>query len=556
MNSTKEETADQTDTVAEHINDITIDAVFFAQTHVLEPHHPYFCLVGEKDTLVKVHVLSRTGAKAPAVTIALHVDETSETMDLSGPEVLPESFNNEPGQVVHCFDDCFTAIIPGRWIRKGLKVVVTAGDAERTIDEVKVGSRIDLKMTMIDIHYFDYEDVDYPENWEEEIALKRPVTTFEVERLRRVLFPEVVIRPLGGLPAVRCRSEEEYLEKTGKPFHGQMTALLWQCALQKAGGQQHLSLFFVNIANTHAGGFAEHFGGCGTMRRFPVLHHELAHALDVEDLCGAEEPLFPYRNTMHGIDKTTRGGYHIGPTWGYDPRPGLPGAAEGMPCFINPVNPCEIKGEVAGEWRSSPVRGGGGPSSDGHPLTMFSDWSVRKMQAYLENRIVLWDDEEQTYRGYVKWFEDHRKKLTNDGIKHPIERNVEVYSIMVSVSAVTEEANFIYPVIGPYRSGLIRTFDPTREDDRVQARKLRDGIGQWDLSLRVEQGGKARTYMLQAFWSLEDDPLDLVSYQTHALNVPVRDGEVTRVELLLTPEAHINGLPDNPKVLYARNFAQ
>jgi hypothetical protein len=28
-------------------------------------------------------------------------------------------------------------------------------------------------VTLFDIHYFDYEDADYPENWEEEIFLKR-----------------------------------------------------------------------------------------------------------------------------------------------------------------------------------------------------------------------------------------------------------------------------------------------------------------------------------------------------------------------------------------------
>ena len=44
---------------------IVIDSVFFAQTHIQEPHHPYFKLTGGRDTLIKVHVLSPTGAASP-----------------------------------------------------------------------------------------------------------------------------------------------------------------------------------------------------------------------------------------------------------------------------------------------------------------------------------------------------------------------------------------------------------------------------------------------------------------------------------------------------------
>ena len=31
------------------LNSITIDSVYFAQTHVMEPHHPYFKLTGGID---------------------------------------------------------------------------------------------------------------------------------------------------------------------------------------------------------------------------------------------------------------------------------------------------------------------------------------------------------------------------------------------------------------------------------------------------------------------------------------------------------------------------
>ena len=51
-----------------------------------------------------------------------------------------------------------------------------------------------------------------------------------------------------------------------------------------------------------------------------------------------------------------------------------------------------------------------------------------------------------------------------------------------------------------------------------------------------------------------DHQLDGSSFQTRALNVPVRDGEVTRAELLLTPDADVNGLPACPEILYTRDM--
>ena len=124
---------------------------------------------------------------------------------------------------------------------------------------------------------------------------------------------------------------------------------------------------------------------------------------------------------------------------------------------------------------------------------------------------------------------------------------------MAAVSAVTEEANFIYEVVGPYRSGLIDTFDPSVEEDRKRARKL--PAGSWDISLRIEQGGgSTKTFMLPVAWRPEDDPLDPDSLQTRAVNVPARDGKITRAELLLTPEANVNGLPAAPRKLYATDY--
>jgi len=301
-----------------------------------------------------------------------------------------------------------------------------------------------------------------------------------------------------------------------------------------------------------AGGFAESkdFGGCGALGRFKVLHHELGHALDVEDL--NEEVLYPYRGTMHGIDKTTSGGYHIGPTWGFDARVGLPGVEAGRPFMISPIVPENPQRDKPGEWKGSPVMGGGGPGAEqGIPLKIYSDWSVRKMREYLEKWLVTWDEEKQCWMEWNGWHQVYLHELKNDGISYPVERDVEVYSVMVSTSAAKEDCNFIYPVIGPYTSGLIETFDPNVAEDRAKVRRLTSVTGPWDISLRVVQGGVTKTIMMHMQWNEGMDPQDGDAYRTRAVNLPVRDGKIEKVELLLTLDAAINGMPDNPRVLYS-----
>jgi len=77
---------------------------------------------------------------------------------------------------------------------------------------------------MFDIHYFDYEDVDYPDDYEEEIFVRRPLTELNIQRLKRIVFPELIIPPREGHPSVRITTAEEYLTKTGEPFSGRQLA--------------------------------------------------------------------------------------------------------------------------------------------------------------------------------------------------------------------------------------------------------------------------------------------------------------------------------------------
>ena len=245
---------------------------------------------------------------------------------------------------------------------------------------------------------------------------------------------------------------------------------------------------------------------------------------------------------MYGRTKTDNP-FHAGPTWRYDPRFGK---------FISPVLSEQAVRGVPGEWKKDPMGGGGINEEPDEIIAGFSDYSVRKMQEYMEAHVAVWDEPTQTYRKWEPYGGKFSIIVHNDGIKLPIERDVEVYSIMAAVSAVTPKANFLYKVLGPYRSGLIDTFDPNVEDDRNRARKL--PLGRWDISLQIVQGGLTKTFMLPIPWRpTEDQTTSPDSLYTRAVNVPVRDGAVTHASLLLTPEANVFGMPAQPRVLYSRD---
>jgi hypothetical protein len=121
--------------------DATIEKVFLRPDPRDGADHQYFRLVGQRDTLIKVHVLSPTGADAPPVTATFTVGDESETFTLEGPAKLPTSADFAPATVEHRFDDCFTAMIPGKWIRRPLTVTITAGDQTQVLDDLPVGAR-------------------------------------------------------------------------------------------------------------------------------------------------------------------------------------------------------------------------------------------------------------------------------------------------------------------------------------------------------------------------------------------------------------------------------
>jgi len=518
-------------------SDARIATVWLAQTHVMQPDQPYFKLTGNRDTLLKVDVVSASGAPAPEVFALVMSGGETNMLKLQGPAILPKSLPSEPGQVQHRFEDSFIGMIPAPLVRPGMKVGVRVGTSIWRHD-IKVGAPTVVLMKMFDVHYFGRGTNDYPPRFLKELESKWPVAELEIERVRGINFPELVIPPRANLPAARVEKPEDYQKKTGAKFDGeQAAALQWVWALSRSGGNRDVAMCYINILGVFAGGQAGGFNGVGTIR-LGIMNHELGHALGLPHI--GEQKDYPYRGEMYGIQPpNVFNSVHVGPTWAFDLH---------SRTFIPPTVQRGSKRWPAGSYKAEPMQGGGdGDQEEPFLLRHFSDYNVHRMQEYLERRVAVMRN-----GSYFKWDDatgDYTKRVESDGVTYPIAQNVSVISVMAAMTPADADVNMVYPPIGPYRGNLIRTFDPRIAADREAAQKVFAPKGGCDFSLKIRQGSKELFYLLAASAAEDKAFSKLRSLTTAAVNLRAVDGPVTSVELLHTPGADRSGLPEHPKVL-------
>jgi len=527
--------------------------VFFAQHHVKTPDSPYFKLVGNLEALVKVHVDGRRGSRAPDVSVRLALGSKVLDLPLKGPRQLPGPVTGEPVLVEHKYDDCFTAFIPREWIRTGVKVMVElrehsmSGSSStkrgalldrKLFGNLNIGAPTRLILTMFDFHYFGgAKGADYPKGWFEELGSKLPVAELELRRARNIVLDELVMPPQAGHAAVRCSSREDYQEKTGVRFDGEQgIAGRWNGALKAAAGAGWggvRRLYYSNIYGVHSGGTGGGLSGRGNGRSVGILLHELGHAFGLPHWAGKKQ--YPYVGTMHGIEEE-EGRPHVGPVWAFDPVRRL---------FLAPTH--------NGKYKNDPMQGGGRNRSGGpHLMTVFSDYSVSRIQGILERTQVVWD-ERAGY--YMQWKQEtgsySQRARPRGGRNCPVEDGIDVISVLASASLVTPEANIVYPPIGPYKAGRLEVFDAASRAGRSKARGHGYDESNCRVCLRVTRGEKVTTYLVKAGLKPDGDPKDASTFAVFAINLPARDGEVTQVDLLHTPDVLRRGVARDCKVLYS-----
>jgi len=531
-----------------------ITQVFFAQHHVLAPDNRLFTLVGNLDALIKVQVYSETTRPSPAVSARLMLGANVLELPLKGPALLPKPPTGNPILMEQRYEDSFTAIIPGKWVRPGLKAAVELRERKGTgngsildrkvFDTLPIGAPTRLVLAMFDFHFFGgAKGADYPKGWFEELGSKLPVAELELRRVRNIVFDKLVMPPQSDGPAVLCSSREDYQKKTEKGFDGEQGVTgRWNGALREAAGAGWggtRRLYYSNIYGVHSGGEAGGLSGVGNGTSAGILLHELGHAFGLPHWAEAKQ--YPYVGPMHGIpapgDSDTMP--HVGPTWAFDLA---------RRAFMPPTK--------EGHYKNDPMQGGG--AGDGRPylFTQFSDYSLSRIREFLEDTQVVWDAHAG---GYAQWDPrtgSYSKVVRRRGEPHaPIEDDVEMISVLASASLVTLEANIVYPPIGPYRAGRIENFDASSPAGLSRARIAGYNESNCNVCLCVKQGGRVKTYLLKDGLDPKDDPKAPDSLFVVAVNLPARDGEVTQADLLYTPGVMRRGVAPAWKVLYSWNAA-
>lgn len=274
------------------------------------------------------------------------------------------------------------------------------------------------------------------------------------------------------------------------------------------------------------------FSAVGSARRHGILLHELGHVFTLPHWTRNKN--YPYRGHMHGIKTSSKNTPHVGPTWAYDLY---------RKTFIPPIVQEGAARGIPGQWKRDPMAGGGtGDQESPYIFRHFSDYSLNRVQPCFENSVVYWNEKIDQYARWNQKTGAYDQVIENDGILFPEECEVDVVSILVSASAVTPEANIVYPPIGPYTAGLIRLFDATADQDREQAQKSGYVKRGSNLCLRVTQGGSVKTYVLPVKMNPNADPASRRSFHTTAVNLPARDGKVTQADLLYVPDVMADGL--------------
>jgi hypothetical protein len=561
-----------------------------AQTHIVPPQGRTWSLdktyelhlTGARDALLLV-TPDRRDLVEPKVQV-LRGDTVLGEVALEPPSALPVTEDNGAAYAA----DVWSARLPAALLSPGVSVRVTATNVQPSAaTALKVGA--DTSFTVRTLPFYVYgangtNSLPLSQTTQPNATIRSILAdTWPMARLDignhpagAVYWPEVVIPPRASHEAFVARSKDD--QRDGYDTMSAVLSIIQ--AMRAANGEAPLSLqYYAPLVMLDAGGTYRSPGGglgggsagTGDWSYAGVFIHEQGHAFGLPHANdGYVAGTYPYANgSLHGS------------SWAWDSvanllrSPSMPATASNRGACTTGARVIDAQGRCI---KQDPMQSGSGDQPAGVQYAMFSDFSLARMQQYMEERAHA---DASFASGYKTWnaststWANAGTATAQGGLYgfdngYPVQRDVPVRTIVVTYSmAGTPGATQVYTPISSI-GNLMRTIDPTNAGERAQI-VPNTGIYNWycrnsgcDYTLRVTyaDGSTFHAVIPRGFrtWFAESapidpastDPLSSKSMRLWVTNVPgVKT--VSKVEVLDTPMVW-QGLPASPAVVVSRAF--
>jgi hypothetical protein len=257
-----------------------IQKVSLAQTHVMEPSHPFFFLIAQRPALLEVAVVGE--GPSPDVSVEGSIGGSFiGRLYLQGPPRLRNSLDLSQ----HSFDDRFTVTLPSSWLRPGLSLRIRADQDVRnySADQLKVGYSPEINLFMVNMDILDFNqgkaDVPIPDNFLGEFAAAMPASVTRLGTFpARMSLPWLAVHKDGqDAPVVLTTGDN-----TQGVHEGNINAAAMRFieALVLATGDISYSYIYGNTQNFFPGGWGGGKAFVGADYG-DVFLHEMGHGLSL-----------------------------------------------------------------------------------------------------------------------------------------------------------------------------------------------------------------------------------------------------------------------------------
>ncbi|KAM9996039.1 hypothetical protein ACTFIY_002235 [Dictyostelium cf. discoideum] len=463
---------------------LQVSDIKFANTHVLpiegkswKNNTVTLKILPNRESLL----LAKFEDQTLSYTVKVWVDDTLiGKLTLNDPSKLPptESNGTKYSTVHHSIR------IPKEWMKPKMKIQFSTMLLKSEFFFPNIGHETNLNMWLLPFYLFGANDTNtqplsvtgsISKDVSDELVQKWSLSSLNAlnHPISRIDWPYLIL-PAGrnGLPGLRITNSDQ--KRDGYEIMSVVLGILG--GIRGANGEGPSSiLYYAPLIHLGANGkYADPWGGLGggsvgtgDYSYTGIFIHEAGHSYGLPHAGDSyKSGNYPY------VD-----GSLLGSEWGFDMNHNE-FLSVNIPSNIGAYKNCNksfILDQNKNCVKQSVMQGGAGNQAQGYRYSMFADYEEVTIQNYFKDSIIY---DKSFSTGYKKWNTTTLKYETytpstksnglyglNDGL--PIERNVDVYTIIITHSFVgPANLSQIYPIFKS-KGNLMYFFDPTNSTQLV-----------------------------------------------------------------------------------------